>query len=50
MLERGGWLVLECGDGQAGALAQELAELGYLDVMKTHDLAGRERIVEGRWE
>jgi release factor glutamine methyltransferase len=50
VLERGGWLVLECGDGRGGALAQELAELGYLNVMKTHDLAERERIVEGRWE
>jgi release factor glutamine methyltransferase len=46
---RGGWLVLECGDGQADALAQELSDLGYLDVVKTHDLAGRERIVEGLW-
>jgi release factor glutamine methyltransferase len=49
VLERGGWLALECGDGQAGDLAAELEGLGYRDVRKTRDLAGRDRIVEGRW-
>jgi release factor glutamine methyltransferase len=49
-LASGGWLALECGDGQAGVLAQDLLDLGYVDVMKSCDLAGRERIVEGRWE
>jgi release factor glutamine methyltransferase len=49
VLGRGGWLALECGEGQAAGLAQELADLGYLNVVKTRDLAGRERIVEGRW-
>jgi release factor glutamine methyltransferase len=49
LLRPGGWLLLECGDGQAEALAIELERLGYEDVTKTRDLAGRERVVEGRW-
>ena len=48
VLRPGGWLVLECGDGQAATLAAELAALGYEDVLTTPDLAGRERVVEGR--
>jgi release factor glutamine methyltransferase len=47
-LERGGWLVLEAGDGQAQGLAESLLGLGYEDVTITRDLAGRERVVEGR--
>jgi release factor glutamine methyltransferase len=42
------WLVLEVGDGQAPAVARELEELGYRDVRITRDLAGGERVVEGR--
>jgi release factor glutamine methyltransferase len=49
VLETGGWLVLECGDGHARALASDFEELGYRDVGRALDLAGRERIVEGRW-
>jgi release factor glutamine methyltransferase len=49
-LSPGGWLLLECGDGQAVGLAGRLEELGYREVAKTLDLAGRERVVEGRWE
>jgi release factor glutamine methyltransferase len=45
---RASWLVLEVGDGQAGAVAQALERLGYVDVAITPDLAGRERVVEGR--
>jgi release factor glutamine methyltransferase len=45
----GGWLVLECGDGQAAHLAAELESFGYADVLQTRDLAGRDRVVEGRW-
>jgi release factor glutamine methyltransferase len=45
----GGWLLLECGDGQAADLAAELEGLGYSDVVRTRDLADRERVVEGRW-
>jgi release factor glutamine methyltransferase len=50
VLSSGGWLLLECGDGQADELADQLAGLGYQDVMRTSDLAGRDRIVEARWE
>ena len=48
LLASSGWLVLEVGDGQAGPLAGSLSELGYDDVAITPDLAGRERVVEGR--
>jgi release factor glutamine methyltransferase len=48
VLRPGGWLVLECGDGQASGLAAELRRLGYADVLATPDLAGRDRVVEGR--
>jgi release factor glutamine methyltransferase len=43
-----GWLLLECGDGQAGELAAELERLGYHDVSASRDLADRERVVEAR--
>jgi release factor glutamine methyltransferase len=42
------WLVLEVGDGQARDVAEELAGLGYEEVAVTRDLAGAERVVEGR--
>jgi release factor glutamine methyltransferase len=42
------WLVLEVGDGQAPGVADALRRLGYAGVRLTPDLAGRERIVEGR--
>jgi release factor glutamine methyltransferase len=41
------FLVLEVGDGQACEVARELETVGYRDVAITHDLAGRERVVEG---
>jgi release factor glutamine methyltransferase len=47
-LRPGGWLVLECGDGQAAAVASGLEALGYAGVLATPDLAGRDRVVEGR--
>jgi release factor glutamine methyltransferase len=49
VLAPGGWLLLECGDGQAADLAAELEDLGYSDIVRTRDLADRERVVEGRW-
>ena len=48
VLADGGALVLEVGDGQAEATAALLASLGYADVRATPDLAGRDRVVEGR--
>jgi release factor glutamine methyltransferase len=49
LLRPRGRLVLECGDGQAAALADALRSLGYSDVVETPDLAGRDRVVEGEW-
>jgi release factor glutamine methyltransferase len=48
LLAEGGWLVLECGAGQSDELATELASIGYQDVVVTHDLGLRDRVVEGR--
>jgi release factor glutamine methyltransferase len=41
-------LVLEVGDGQAAYVADTLASLGYRGITITRDLAGVERVVEGR--
>jgi release factor glutamine methyltransferase len=42
-----GALVLECGFGQAPAVAALLGRLGYRDVTRSRDLTGVERVVEG---
>ena len=47
VLEPGGALVLEVADGDAGRVAELLRGLGYEGVAVTHDLTGRERVVEG---
>jgi release factor glutamine methyltransferase len=47
-LVSGGAIVLEVGDGQAPEVAGMLRELGFADVVVSPDLAGRERVVEGR--
>lgn len=48
VLASGGFLVLEVGDGQAPSVAAGVRALGYEEVATTADLAGRERVVEGR--
>ena len=48
VLRPGGWVVLECGDGQAAPLATRLRALGYEPVTVSPDLAGVDRVVEGR--
>jgi release factor glutamine methyltransferase len=48
LLVPGGRVVLEAGDDQTAGLAATLEELGYDDVTITRDLAGRERVVDGR--
>jgi release factor glutamine methyltransferase len=48
-LEPGGWLVLEVADGAAEEVRSLLARLGFVDTCCTKDLAGRDRVVEGRW-
>jgi release factor glutamine methyltransferase len=40
-------IVLEVGDGQAGAVSAALIDRGWRDVAVTLDLAGAERVVEG---
>jgi len=50
VLRPGGWLVLEVADGTAGHVTTLLSELGLTRVEATPDLAGRDRVVEGRWE
>ena len=47
-LAAGGALVLEVGDGQAGAVADLLVELGYEEPNVTPDLGGHDRVVEAR--
>jgi release factor glutamine methyltransferase len=42
------YLVLEVGDGQADEVARTLRAAGYDDVVVTPDLAGIDRVVEGR--
>ncbi len=42
------WLVLEAGDGQAQTVADALAAHGYTNIRINLDLAGKERVVEGR--
>ena len=47
-LTSGGALVLEVGDAQAPSVGAMLRRLGYEGVAITEDLAGRERVVDGR--
>jgi len=46
---RFGWLVLEVHEARAQDIAAELRRAGFADVHLSQDLAGRDRIVEGRW-
>ena len=48
-LRPGGWLVLEHGDAQGAAVRGLLADAGFTAVATFRDLAGRERVTEGRW-
>jgi len=48
-LAPGGWLVLECGRGQAEWLVAELGGHGYVDAAAERDHQGIERVVWGRW-
>jgi release factor glutamine methyltransferase len=49
-LRPGGWLVLETAATKGERVAGLLADLGYQHVTITPDLAGRDRVVEGRWK
>jgi release factor glutamine methyltransferase len=46
---RFGWLVLEVHEARAQDVARQLDAAGYGDVNVSQDLAGRDRIVDGRW-
>jgi release factor glutamine methyltransferase len=48
-LRPGGWLVLETAAGAGERVERLLSELGFEDVAITPDLAGRDRVAEGRW-
>ena len=49
VLRPGGHLVLEIHEDRGAAMTELLAGLGYEDVHVRPDLAGRDRLVEGRW-
>jgi release factor glutamine methyltransferase len=49
VLEPGGWLVVECGAGQAEAARGMLAAAGAAETFAEPDLAGIDRVVGGRW-
>ena len=49
VLSAGGWLVLEVGDGTAGVVAALLEAAGFRELVRTADLTGRDRVVEGQW-
>ena len=46
-LQPGGWLVLEHGWTQAGAVRDRLVRSGFAHVRSHADLAGHERVTEG---
>jgi release factor glutamine methyltransferase len=46
----GGWILLEVHEHKAKTVAALLGGLGYAAARITRDLAGRERVVEARWE
>ena len=48
-LRPGGWLVMEIGEEQAGALASLMAAEGFSAIGARRDLRGVERYIEGCW-
>jgi release factor glutamine methyltransferase len=48
LLRPGGWLLMEMGEGQAGALRRLMEAAGFGAVEVRRDLAGRERMIAGR--
>jgi release factor glutamine methyltransferase len=48
-LRPGGWLVLEIAENQARNVAGVLRGLGYDALRISPDMAGRDRVLEGRW-
>jgi release factor glutamine methyltransferase len=50
VLVPGGRIVLECHAEHASRLATTVAAAGFAEVRIARDIAGRDRVVEGRWE
>lgn len=48
-LRPGGWLLMEIGEEQAGALASRMAAEGFSRIGARRDLRDVERYIEGRW-
>jgi release factor glutamine methyltransferase len=48
VLAPGGVLAVEIGDGQAADVVALFEREGFVEIVATRDLAGRERVVEGR--
>jgi release factor glutamine methyltransferase len=50
VLKRGGWVLMEIGEEQAGPLASLMAAEGFSGIQARRDLNGVERYIGGRWE
>jgi release factor glutamine methyltransferase len=50
VLVPGGFIVLECHEQLAAAVAATLEAAGFAEATITPDLTGRDRVVEARWE
>ncbi len=48
-LKRGGWLIIEHGWAQSGAVRERLVRNGFAHVRSHADLAGHERVTEGNY-
>jgi release factor glutamine methyltransferase len=48
-LRPGGWIVLEIAENQADNVARVLDGLGYGELRIAPDMAGRDRVIEGKW-
>lgn len=48
-LDPGGWLVVECGAGQAPAVREAMVAAGGHEVFVEPDMAGIDRVIGGRW-
>ncbi len=44
-----GWIVLEIAENQAQNVAALLDDLGYSELRISPDMAGRDRVIEGKW-
>jgi release factor glutamine methyltransferase len=49
VLASDGWLVMEIGEEQAGALASLMAAEGFIEIAARRDLRDVERYIAGRW-